>query len=217
MAIEGKPKVLVVFYSMYGNTAALAKAIVQGAEENGAEVRIKQVKELIPQETIEANEQLKKAKEALADIGIATMDDLEWADGVAFGSPTRYGTMTAQMKEYIDQTGALWAAGKLVDKVAGFFTSTATLHGGQESTLLSMITPALHFGMIPVGVPYAEAECMFELTVGGGTPYGASSVSGPNGDRPPTENDLKVARVLGARIAKVAARMIGIATERKAA
>lgn len=217
MATETKPKVLVVFYSMYGNTAALARTVAQGAEEAGAEVRVRQVQELIPKETIEGNEQLKAAKEKLADIEIATMDDLEWADGVAFGSPTRYGTMTAQMKQFIDQTGALWAAGKLVDKVAGFFTSTSTLHGGQESTLLSMITPILHFGMIPVGVPYAEATCMFEMEVGGGTPYGASSVSGPNSDRPPTANDVTVAGVLGGRIARISARMIGVGSERKAA
>jgi NAD(P)H dehydrogenase (quinone) len=217
MAETKKTNVLVVFYSMTGNTATLARSVAQGAEEYGADVRMRQVQELIAQDVIEANPKMKQVKEELVDIPIATNDDLVWADGIAFGTPTRYGTMTAQMKEFIDQTGALWAEGRLVDKVAGFFTSTATLHGGQESTLLSMVTPALHFGMIPVGVPYSEAQCMFELTVGGGTPYGASSVSGPNADSPPTDNDLIVARALGARVAKVASRMIGVAEERKAA
>jgi len=217
MAEEQKTKVLVVFYSMLGNTAALARAVARGAEEAGAEVRIRQVGELIPTEVIEKNPRMKEVKEELAEIPTATNDDLVWADGIAFGTPTRYGTMTAQMKQFIDQTGPLWSEGKLVDKVAGFFTSTATLHGGQESTLLSMVTPMLHFGMIPVGIPYSEAQCMFELVVGGGTPYGASSVSGPNGDMLPTQNDLFVAGALGARITKVASRMIGGVAERKAA
>ncbi|HCG99611.1 MAG TPA: NAD(P)H:quinone oxidoreductase [Actinobacteria bacterium] len=217
MADMRKTRVLVVFYSMTGNTAALARSVAQSAEEHGAQVRMRQVKELISHDVIEANPKMKQVKEELTDVPIAGNDDLEWADGIAFGTPTRYGTMTAQMKEFIDQTGALWSAGKLVDKVAGFFTSTATLHGGQESTLLSMITPVLHFGMIPVGVPYSDAQCMFELTVGGGSPYGASSVSGPNADRPPTDNDLIVARALGARITKIASRMVGVAEERKAA
>ena len=217
MASDRKTKVLVVFYSMMGNTATLARAVAQGAEEVGAEVRLRQVEELISKEVIDRNPRMKEVKEELTEIPIATNDDLEWADGVAFGSPTRYGNMTAQMKEFIDKTGSLWAEGKLVDKVAGVFTSTSTLHGGQESTLLSMITPILHFGMIPVGVPYSEAQCMFELAVGGGSPYGASSVSGPNSDIPPTQNDLTVARALGSRIARVASKMIGVEVERRAA
>jgi NAD(P)H dehydrogenase (quinone) len=217
MDTERKTNVLVVFYSMLGNTAALARAVAQGAEDAGAEVRLRQVQELIPQEAIERNPEAKKAKEELANVPIATNDDLEWADGVAFGTPTRYGNMSAQLKEFIDQTGALWAEGKLTDKVAGFFTSTSTLHGGQESTLLSMIAPALHFGMIPVGVPYSQEECLFKVEVGGGSPYGASSVSGPGSNMPPTQNDLQVARTLGGRIALVASRMIGVSAQRKAA
>ncbi|MHB8842562.1 MAG: NAD(P)H:quinone oxidoreductase [Candidatus Aquicultor sp.] len=217
MNTERNTRVLVVFYSMLGNTAALARAVAQGAEDMGAEVRLRQVQELVSKESIESNPQAKKAKEELAEIPMASNDDLEWADGVAFGTPTRYGNMSAQMKEFIDQTGALWAEGKLTDKVAGFFVSTSTLHGGQESTLLSMITPILHFGMIPVGVPYSQEECLFKVEVGGGSPYGASSVSGPASNMPPTQNDLQVARTLGGRIAKVASRMIGLVAERKAA
>lgn len=215
--VERKTRVLIVFYSMLGNTATLAGAVAEGAENAGAEVRLRQVEELVPKESIEANPRAKQVKEDLSQVPVATNRDLEWADGVAFGTPTRYGNMSAQMKEFIDKTGELWVEGKLTDKVAGFFTSTSTLHGGQESTLISMMVPILHFGMIPVGVPYSQEECLFSIEVGGGSPYGASSVSGPNSDRPPTENDLKVARTLGNRIATVASRMIAGAAEQKAA
>ncbi|MCL6472561.1 MAG: NAD(P)H:quinone oxidoreductase [Firmicutes bacterium] len=217
MAEQRKTRVLVVFYSMYGNTATLARAVAEGAQESGAEVRIRQVEELVPKDVIERNPRLREVKEKLAEIPVATNDDLTWADGIAFGTPTRYGNMTAQMKEFIDKTGELWAAGVLTDKVAGFFTTTSTLHGGQESTILSMMIPMFHFGIIPVGVPYSEEQCLFEMAVGGGSPYGASAVVGPNSDRPPTENDLTIARTLGSRIAKVASRMAGTAIERKAA
>jgi len=202
-----RTNVLVVFYSMYGNVAKLAKAVAEGAEQvENVEVRIRQVQELVPKEIIEKNPRMKKVKEELRDIPFATMDDLTWADGIAFGSPTRYGNMTAQLKQFIDQTGGLWAQGKLINKVAGFFTSTGTPHGGQETTIISMMVPMIHHGMIIIGVPYSEPR-ISAMELGGGSPYGASSISGPNAERPPTPNDLEVAKTLGKRIAEIAKRV----------
>jgi len=207
IGLKKKTKVLVVFYSMYGNTAKLASAVAKGAKQiEDMEVRIRQVPELISREKIEKNRRMKKVKEELKDIPLAVMDDLVWADGIAFGSPTRYGNMAAQMKQYIDQTGGLWAQGKLVNKVAGFFTSTSTPHGGQETTLVTMMIPMFHHGMIIVGVPYSEPR-LSAMELSGGSPYGASSVSGPNADRPPTANDLEIAKTLGRRIAEIAKKV----------
>jgi len=202
-----KTNVLVVFYSMYGNVAKLAKAVAEGATQvENVEVRIRQVQELVPKEIIEKSPRVKRVKEELKGIAFATMDDLVWADGIAFGSPTRYGNMAAQLKQFIDQTGGLWAQGKLINKVAGFFTSTSTPHGGQETTLITMMMPMLHHGMIIVGVPYSEPR-ISAMELGGGSPYGASSVSGPNADRPPTANDLEIAKTLGRRIAEIAKKV----------
>lgn len=199
-----KPKVLVVFYSMTGNTAQLAKAVLKGAQAGGATVRLRQVAELIPRE--KWNDTMKKVKENLKDIPYATMEDLEWADGIAFGTPTRYGTMSAQMKQYIDQTGGLWMKGALINKVATMFTSVATQHGGHETTILSSVPPLLHLGMIVIGIPYSEDKLM-SMEIGGGSPYGASSISTPNADKDPTENDLAIAETQGKRLASISARM----------
>jgi len=202
-----KTNVLIVFYSMYGNVAKLARAVAKGAEQvENVEVKIRQVPELVPKERIEKSPRMKKVKKELNDIPIATMDDLVWADGIAFGSPTRYGNMAAQLKQFIDQTGGLWAQGKLINKVAGFFTSTSTPHGGQETTLITMMVPMFHHGMIIVGVPYSEPG-ISAMELGGGSPYGASSISGPNADRSPTPNDLKIAKTLGKRIAEIAKKV----------
>ncbi len=204
-----RTKVLVVFYSMYGNTAKLAKAVAEGSRQvENVEVFLRQVEELMPKEVIEANERMKRVKKELADIPIATNEDLVEADGIVFGTPTRYGNMSAQMKQFIDKTGNLWAEGKLINKVAGVFTSTSTLHGGQETTIITSMIPLLHHGMIIVGVPYSEQR-LFSLEFGGGSPYGASSVSGPNADRSPTENDLEIAKTLGRRVAEIAKKMTG--------
>jgi len=206
-SVKNKTRVLVVFYSMYGNTAKLAMAVAEGARQvENVEVSLRQVEELVPREIIEASPRLRRVKGELAEIPFATMEDLAEADGIVFGSPTRYGNMCAQMKQFIDKTGRLWAGGKLINKVAGFFTSTSTLHGGQETTLITMMAPMLHLGMIIVGVPYSEQR-LSSLEVGGGSPYGASSVSGPNADRPPTENDLEIAKTLGARVAEIAKKV----------
>jgi len=202
-----KTNVLVVFYSMYGNVAKLAKAVAEGAEQvENVEVRIRQVPESVPKEIIEKSPRMKKVKEELKDIPFATMNDLVWADGIAFGSPTRYGNMAAQMKQFIDQTGGLWAQGKLINKVAGFFTSTSTPHGGQETTLITMMIPMFHHGMLIVGIPYSEPR-ISAMELGGGSPYGASSISGPTADKPPTENDLEIAKTLGRRVAEIAKKL----------
>lgn len=212
---KDKTKVLVVFYSMYGNTAKLAKAVAEGArQEESVEVSLRQVEELVPKEIIEANERMKQVKKELAGIPIATDEDLVEADGIVFGTPTRYGNMCAQMKQFIDKTGSLWGEGKLINKVAGVFTSTSTLHGGQETTIITSMIPLLHLGMIIVGIPYSEQR-LFSLETGGGSPYGASSVSGPNADRPPTENDLEIAKTLGRRVAETAKKIAGKQEQKK--
>jgi len=206
---KDKTKVLVVFYSMYGNTAKLAKAVAEGARKvENVEVSLRQVEELVPKEIIEADERMKQVKKELAGVPIATNEDLVEADGVVFGTPTRYGNMCAQMKQFIDKTGRLWAEGKLINKVAGVFTSTSTLHGGQETTIITSMIPLLHHGMIIVGIPYSEQR-LFSLETGGGSPYGASSISGPNADISPTENDLEIAKTLGRRIAEIAKKIAG--------
>lgn len=194
---------------MYGNVARLAKAVAEGARQvEGTVVSLRQVPELIPKDVIEANERLKKVKKELSDTPTATNQDLVEADGIIFGTPTRYGNMSAQMKQFIDKTGELWARGLLIDKVAAVFTSTSTLHGGQETTIITSMIPLLHLGMIIVGIPYSEGR-LLSLITGGGSPYGASSVSGPNSDIPPTENDLEIAKTLGRRVAEIAKKLKG--------
>jgi len=207
--VRERIRVLVVFYSMYGNVAKLAKAVAEGARQvENVEVSIRQVEEMVPKEIIEANERMKRVREELSDIPIATNEDLVEADGIVFGTPTRYGNMSAQMKQFIDKTGRLWAEGKLINKVAGVFTSTSSLHGGQETTIITSMIPLLHLGMIIVGIPYSEQR-LFSLEIGGGSPYGASSVSGSKADRPPTENDLEIAKTLGRRVAEIAGKVAG--------
>jgi NAD(P)H dehydrogenase (quinone) len=200
-------KILVVFYSMTGNVAKLAAAVVEGAKSvPDTEVRMRQVEELIPKDKF--NDVMKKVKQELKDIPIATMEDLEWANGIAFGTPTRFGNMTAQMKNFIDQTGGLWQKGALENKVAGIFTSTSTQHGGQESTIITSMVPLFHHGMIIVGVPYSETRLFSMDSVSGGSPYGASSVSGPTASRAPIENEIQIAKTLGRRIANIAKKII---------
>jgi len=199
-----KPKILVVFYSMTGNTAKLAKALAEGAKGAGADVSLRQVQELIPEE--KWNDAMKKVKEELKNIPIATNDDLVWADGIAFGTPTRYGNMSSQLKQFIDQTGGLWMKGALINKVATIFASVSTQHGGHETTILTSIPPLLHHGMIVIGVPYSEQKLM-SMELGGGSPYGASSVSSPTADKPPTENDIDIAKTQGKRLAEITKRL----------
>ena len=209
--------ILVLFYSMTGHTAELAYAIQEGAKSAGADVKLRQVPELLTPEVINKYPNIKKTRESLAGIPSATYEDLLWADGIAFGSPTRYGNMTAQMKEFLDGTGALWMNNLLVGKVACVFTSTATQHGGQETTLTSMMLPLLHLGFTIIGLPYSEQKQSEMTQIHGGSPYGVSSVSGPDGQLKATDTDLELARALGKRLALVAQRLTGIDWQHAAA
>jgi len=200
-------KLLVLYYSSYGHTLQLAKEIAAGARDAGAEVDIKRVPELVPKEIIEGSAGLKRGVELQKDIPIAKVDELPNYDAIIFGSPTRYGNMTSQMKNFIDQTGPLWAKGRLVNKVAGFFTSTSSLHGGQETTLITMMIPLMHHGMIIVPEGYTSPEV--DTTLGGGTPYGPSTYTGPDGSRQPDVVEKKIARDYGKRVAEVAKKMSG--------
>lgn len=200
-------KILVIYYSMYGNTFELAKAIVEGARSvENAEVFIKTVPELIPDEIVKNNERIKHGKELQKDIPIAQPAELENYDAIIWGSPTRYGNMCAQVKNFIDQTGSLWVKGKLEGKVTGVFTSTSSIHGGQESTILTSIVPLLHLGMIVVGVPYSVPDLL--ATESGGTPYGPSHVAGANADKPATEHEKNIGIAFGKRIAEITKKMI---------
>ena len=194
-----KPKVLIAFYSRTGNIAQLADTIGEGAAESGAEVRLVRVDDLAPEEVINANAGWKASRDAQrAKYAEAQLSDLEWADAVIFGSPTRYGNMAAELKLFIDKTAGLWMQGKLVNKVGSAFTSTATIHGGNESTLITMLNPMIHFGMIIVTPGYADASVF-----AAGTPYGASAVVGPMADQSPTDADHTVARFQGRRVAQI--------------
>lgn len=188
--------VLVAFYSRYGNTRALAEGIAEGARQvEGVNIRMRRAPDLAPEDVILRDDRWLAAREEMAKLyPEPTNDDLEWADVIFLGGPTRYGNPSAEIKLMIDRTGPLWMAGKLVDKVCSVFTSTSTTHGGNESTILAMLNPMMHLGMIAVTPGYAD-PAMFAA----GTPYGASSVSGPNADELPTEADMAVARFTGKR------------------
>lgn len=203
-------KVLVVYYSLYGHTATLARAVEEGARSvSGAEVILRRVEEfeIVAQKTA-SDPYISKLREEQKKIPVCTLDDLRGADAVIFGSPTRYGNMTAQMKQLIDSTASLWLKGEMEGKPAGVFTSTASTHGGQETTLLSMMIPLLHLGMIIVGVPYS-IQGMIHTEARGGSPYGASTIAGPQGELRPQEGDLLIARALGKRVAETALKLRG--------
>lgn len=200
-------KVLVIFYSMYGHVWQLAQAVAEGASEvDGVEVELLQVEELVPEKVLQESG-ASAARKAFAHIPVAKPEDLERADAVVFGTPTRFGMMCAQMRQFLDRTGPLWAKGALVGKVGSVFTSTASQHGGQETTLTSFHATLLHHGMIVVGVPYSEQRLLEMDEVSGGTPYGASTMAGHDGSRQPTENELAIARSQGRWVAEVAAAL----------
>ncbi len=193
-------KVLVLYYSMYGHIETLAKAVAEGAHSiEGVEVAIRRVPELMPEEAArKAGAKLDQAAP------IATIDELPAYDAIIFGTPTRFGNMCAQMRNFLDQTGRLWMNGSLIGKVGSVFTSTGTQHGGQETTITSFHTTLLHHGMIIVGVPYSCQEIMNMSEITGGSPYGASTLAGADGKRQPSENELKIARFQGSHVAEVA-------------
>lgn len=200
-------KVKVIFYSMYGHIYKMAEAIAAGAREvNGTEVSLYQVPELVPENVLEKSG-AKAARAAFAHVPIAKVDQLPDADAIIFGTGTRFGNMTAQMRNFLDQTGALWMNGSLVGKVGSVFTSTATQHGGQETTITSFHTTLLHHGMIIVGVPYAEQRLLNMDEISGGTPYGASTLTGGDGSRMPSENELAIARYQGRHVATIASQL----------
>jgi NAD(P)H dehydrogenase (quinone) len=200
-------KVKVVFYSMYGHIYRLAEAVAEGAREvPGTEVELLQVPELVPEDVLERSG-AKKAREAFAHIPVAKPDDLTDADAVIFGIPARFGNMCSQMRNFLDQTGGLWARGALVGKVGSAFASTNCQHGGQEATLISSLITLLHHGMVIVGLPYTEMrQCtMDEIT--GGSPYGVTTVVGQENSRMPSENELVMARFQGRHVATIAKKL----------
>jgi len=203
-------KLLVVYYSLYGHVLQLARAVEEGAKSvAGVEVILRRVAEFdeVIRKTAD-NQHLVNVREQQANIPVCTLDDLREADGVIFGSPTRYGNMTAQMKQLIDSTASLWLKGEMEGKPAGVFTSTATTHGGQETTLLTMMVPLVHLGMVIVGVPYS-VEGMIHTEARGGTPYGATTIAGSRGELQPSKEDLAIARVLGQRVATITKKLRG--------
>jgi len=202
-----KINVQVVFYSMYGHTYRLAEAVAEGAREvEGAEVSLYQVPELLPEEVLERSG-AKAARAAFAYIPVAKPEQLAEADAIIFGTPTRFGNMCAQMRNFLDQTGPLWAKGSLIGKLGSVFTSTATQHGGQETTITSFHSTLLHHGMIIVGVPYSEARLLNMSEITGGSPYGASTLAGGDGSRQPSENELAIARFQGRHVAQIALKL----------
>jgi NAD(P)H dehydrogenase (quinone) len=196
-------KILVLYYSMYGHIETLAGAVAEGVRSvSGVEVDVKRVPELIPEETA------RKAGVKLdQEAPIATVAELADYDAIIFGSPTRFGNMTAQMRNFLDQTGGLWAKGKLVGKVGSVFTSTGTQHGGQETTITSFHSTLLHHGMIIVGVPYSCQGLLNMTEITGGSPYGAGTLAGGDGKRQPSENELGIARFQGAHVAAIAKKL----------
>src|SRR5512134_226102 len=200
-------KVQVVFYSMYGHIYKLAEAVAAGAREvAGTEVSLYQVPELVPEDVLEKSG-AKAARAAFARVPVAKPDQLAEADAIIFGTPTRFGNMCAQMRNFLDQTGGLWMKGSLIGKVGSVFTSTASQHGGQETTITSFHSTLLHHGMVVVGVPYSEQRLVDMTQITGGTPYGASTLTGGDGSRQPSENELAIARFQGRHVAQVAARL----------
>jgi NAD(P)H dehydrogenase (quinone) len=197
-------KVLVLYYSSYGHIETMAKAVAEGAREAGAIVDIKRVPETAPEAVAKA------AHFKLdQDAPVATVAELADYDAIVIGTGTRFGRMTSQMAAFLDQAGGLWARGALNGKVGGAFTSTATQHGGQETTLFSIITNLLHFGMVIVGLDYGHAGQMKIDEVTGGSPYGATTIAGGDGSRQPTENELVGARYQGRKIAETAIKLHG--------
>ncbi len=200
-------KVQVIFYSMYGHVYKMAEAVAEGARSvEGVEVSLLQVPELVPDAALERTG-AKAARAAFAHVPLAETAKLPEADAIIFGTPTRFGNMCAQMRNFLDQTGGLWAKGALIGKVGSVFTSTATQHGGQESTILSFHTTLLHQGMIVVGMPYSESRQTTITEISGGSPYGASTITGGDGSRQPSENELAIARSQGRHVAEIAKKL----------
>jgi len=202
-------KVLVVFYSTYGHVYKMAEAIAEGARKiAGTEVEMRRVSETLPPEVL-AKMGAVEAQKQFSHIPVCTVDELPDADAIIFGTPTRFGNMCGQMRQFLDATGQLWAKGALVGKVGSVFTSSATQHGGQESTILTFHVTLLHQGFVVVGLPYAFQGQMRMDEITGGSPYGASTIAGGDGSRMPSENELEAARFQGKHVARIASKLKG--------
>lgn len=202
-------RIQVIFYSMYGHIYKMAEAVAAGAREvEGAQVDICQVAELVPEGTLERIG-AKGPRQVFAHIPLAKVEQLPEADAIIFGTPTRFGNMCAQMRNFLDQTGQLWLKGSLIGKVGSVFTSTATQHGGQETTITSFHTTLLHQGMVIVGVPYSEQGLLNMTEITGGSPYGAGTLAGGDGSRKPSENELAIARFQGKHVTQIAKKLAG--------
>lgn len=201
-------KALIVYYSMYGHVHRMAEAVAEGVQEvPGAEWTLRRVPETLSVEVLGKMGAI-EAQKALAHVPVCTVEELPSYDAIFFGTPTRFGNMCGQMRQFLDATGKLWAAGSLVGKVGSVFASTATQHGGQESTLLSTHITLLHQGMVVVGLPYAFQGQMRIDEITGGSPYGATTIAGGKGERAPSENELAAARFQGRHVASIAARLV---------
>lgn len=200
-------RIQIVFHSVYGHVWRMAEAMANGAKEcPGAEVHVFQVKELLNDEILDKMH-AREARRQFAHIPLADPHQLENADAIIIGSPTRYGSVTASMQNFLDATGSLWAAGKLVGKIGSGFTSTASQHGGQETTLLGLYTFFIHQGMLVCGAPYSIQELLNLNEITGGSPYGATTIAGDHGQRLPSENELTIARKQGKHVAEMAAKL----------
>jgi len=195
-------RILVLYHSTYGHILQMAEAVADGAASTGARVDIRRVPELVPEEVARASGYVMEQRH-----GFATVDELPLYDAIIIGVGTRYGRMASQMANFLDQTGGLWARGALNGKVGSAFTSTASQHGGQETTLMAIHTNLLHFGMVTVGLPYSFAGQMTLTEITGGSPYGASTIAGGDGSRQPTSNELEGARFQGRHVADIANRL----------
>jgi NAD(P)H dehydrogenase (quinone) len=202
-------KVLIVFYSTYGHIFKMAEAVAEGVKEVvGAEAYIRRIPETLPEEVLEKMGAV-EAQKAFSHVPECTVEELAEADAIIFGTPTRFGNMCGQMRQFLDATGQLWANGSLIGKVGSVFASSATQHGGQESTILTFHVTLLHHGFVIVGLPYAFQGQMRIDEVTGGSPYGATTISGGDGSRIPSENELEAARFQGKHVATIAAKLAG--------
>ena len=200
-------KVLVVFYSTYGHVFKMAEAVAEGVKQvNGAEVELRRVPETLPDEVLAKMGAL-DAQKAFSHVPVCTVDELPGADAIIFGTPTRFGNMCGQMRQFLDATGQLWASGALVGKVGSVFASSATQHGGQESTILSFHITLLHQGFVIAGLPYTFQGQMRNDEISGGSPYGATTIAGTSGERTPSENELEGARFQGKYVAEIASKL----------
>lgn len=203
---ENKQKILVLFYSMYGHIFKMANAVAEGVREAGGEPILKQVAELVPEKFW--NEDIRKAKQLMKNVPIADPSkDLKGIDGVIVGTPTRFGNMCSQMRNFWDQTGGDWMQGALIGKPAAVFTSSNTQHGGQETTIISTMITLLHHGCVLVGLPYSFKEQMVMDEITGGSPYGASTIAGAMGERMPSANELKMAKGLSKHLTTIAKKL----------